>query len=37
MVAAVTNLHDEPVPTANVKNADALGIDIEPYSEVDRL
>jgi predicted nucleic acid-binding protein len=31
MVAAVADLHDEPVLTANVEDFEALGVDVETY------
>jgi len=31
MVAAVADLHDEPVLTANVRDFELLGVDVETY------
>lgn len=31
MVGAVSDIHDEPVLTANVEDFDALGVDVETY------
>jgi len=37
MVAAVSDIYDEPVLTDNVEDFAALGVDVETYSDVDRL
>lgn len=31
MIAAVADVYDEPVLTANVVDFEALGVDVEPY------